>query len=352
MKEKNLLTPYISNLIKIIALLMMFCHHFLRTDSWVVGDNGFVSLFHLGGLTLESFLCDVGKLCVGIFAVLSGYGLYFSLVRDDSFKRIISRLIKFLINYWIVFFVIFTPCFFLVGNHISIKELIDSFLTINPTINMFSWYVHFYVIAVPMLWLYHKSLNKIQNKSTVLWITIILCFCMPFVNTGISCLIDDWLDYFPSMLTGYLFARYQLLDKGVLKIESNIAGLPQFFLGLSGGGVVLVMRFLVARLTSWRIYTQFDAVFAIAFVFCLLVSLRRISESYSRAVSKIGKATANMWYLHAIFFGAYAEKLQWIAYLPRYSFPVIIWVFCLLLPVALLIDCAVSGNKNRNRLRQ
>lgn len=232
--SKTILTPYISNIIKIIALLMMFCHHFLRTDSWLVNGNRYISLLTIRGYQMETILCDVGKLCVALFAVLSGYGLYHSFNKNDSFGRVLQRLRDFICQYLVIFLLVFTPAFFLLGNRITLWGFVKSLLTLDANMNMFSWYVLFYIMAVPALWLLHKLYAVYPEfEKPITATSLLMIVLLPFVKvTWGGCLVSDFLSYFPSILVGYFTAKYMLMER--------LGRLVEYFrwkkcLGLVGG---------------------------------------------------------------------------------------------------------------------
>lgn len=66
-----------TNVAKGIAIILMLCHHLFFNDP--KSYDLFSSLCILSnGVPIDSFLADFAKVCVSIFLVLSGYGLYIS----------------------------------------------------------------------------------------------------------------------------------------------------------------------------------------------------------------------------------------------------------------------------------
>lgn len=101
---------------------------------------------------------------------------------------------------------------------------------------------------------------------------------------------------------------------------------------------MLLLRHFISRFTHWKIYLQFDAFWAFLFVFFMILAFSEFEGKSTKWIAVVGKATANMWYLHAIFFGVYAPKLQWIAYIPKYSVLVVLWVFVILTIASLALE--------------
>lgn len=70
----NILDQKISRYIKAIAIIMMVIHHFFAfPDRWLE-SNLFITGGYIGGKPVEQMLGEMCKLCVCIFAFISGYG--------------------------------------------------------------------------------------------------------------------------------------------------------------------------------------------------------------------------------------------------------------------------------------
>lgn len=95
--EKSYITPEDSLCIYGIAILMMVWHHFLdfRKISW--------NLQYFGGnfeYTIELYLGYFGRLCIAMYAFISGYGMTAkseekNLKLLDDIKQAINQIINF-----------------------------------------------------------------------------------------------------------------------------------------------------------------------------------------------------------------------------------------------------------------
>jgi len=94
--------------IKGIAILMMFWHHlYLNMDS--IREAGLdVSFFPFPEYNMVN-LAKVSKICVSLYAIVSGYGLYLDYSGTDKKDAdwIRSRLKKLLTDYWFIYIVLF-----------------------------------------------------------------------------------------------------------------------------------------------------------------------------------------------------------------------------------------------------
>ena len=133
--------------IKGIALIMMFIHHFFTFPSvWIDGTS--YPLLE----KLAPFLCSPTKLCVSIFCFLSGYCYYFS--KEKSIRHSLIKISDLFIAYWLVFIIFALLAKFCVGYVYSIEGiLLEAFALSLPTMR-YCWYVYFYVLfmlALPLI---------------------------------------------------------------------------------------------------------------------------------------------------------------------------------------------------------
>lgn len=97
-----------------IAILLMVFHHCFCIPSRL-GEN-YISV--LGDYALEARIAWIGKLCVAIFAFISGYAFSIKAEKNkeehvinrvlSDYRLSISHLIKFYLKFWLVF-LIFIP---------------------------------------------------------------------------------------------------------------------------------------------------------------------------------------------------------------------------------------------------
>lgn len=106
MKKNHTLTKQDSAALKGIAILLMIFHHCFLDPSRFAGHIVSFAPFSQSAIVSLSYF---SKICVGIFAFISGYGLYLSAVKQPrSAKAVsgwtVSRLIKTMSGYWLLYF--------------------------------------------------------------------------------------------------------------------------------------------------------------------------------------------------------------------------------------------------------
>ena len=85
--------------VKGVAILMMLAHHcFAFPDYWLDG-------FAVDGIPMLLF--DNFKICVAVFAFITGYGFYVG--KESKYKDNLGKVLRFLGQYWLQLFLIFLP---------------------------------------------------------------------------------------------------------------------------------------------------------------------------------------------------------------------------------------------------
>lgn len=69
--------------LKGIAIILMVCNHLYPIPEWIFPSNQYISL-QIGAKTLASYWGGFSKICVAIFAFLSGIGMYYTYKKKKS----------------------------------------------------------------------------------------------------------------------------------------------------------------------------------------------------------------------------------------------------------------------------
>ena len=106
-----------TNIAKGIALLLLLWHHLFYNNP--NNYNDFKSLYVFNGKPIECILADFCKVCVAMFLILSGYGLYkiyTSYIEKQMNQKGVNRLknsviytknrlIKLISDYWFIYII-------------------------------------------------------------------------------------------------------------------------------------------------------------------------------------------------------------------------------------------------------
>lgn len=324
-------------IVKGLAMLMLICHHLgmgilPAPISWSEAFSGRMQLY-----TTIATLC---KVCVAIFIMLSGYGLFESFKKnsDDTTLKgdvrfVGKRIFKLLKQYWFIF-AIFVPLGFLngaspldaYGRSFSgvIYFLIDAIgmrsLFTTPTMNQTWWYMEAIIvlyIAFPIL---RRLIKKTWSSVMIVILSIVPLVIFTFFNDGS---IDGCREiyWFLPFVCGMLLSKHSVLDKFCIVCKKN----PKAAIALS----------LAAVLTATYIRSKtgmiFDTVYAIAIIVFSKAVLSRI-KYLSGLLSFFGVHSGNVFMMHSFLYCYYLTVKQMLFAVPspifNYCFFVLECIVC------------------------
>ncbi len=321
MQDNYIQRPY-TNVIKGVALILMFAHHFFTFPDRIVDASDFVI-----APWVAQYLHDPLKICVSVFAFLTGYTYYFR--EDKSLFNSLRKTLDIYINYVIVLsvFVIIGLC---LGTYqLTVKGLALELLFIDKSNMEFCWYVAFYIMALFILPFYARLArkNSVFAFSVGLVVPYMLVFCLDVIKQeleigALDYLFDilKYLKWFPCIASGFLFAQENLFYK-----------LERLF--LNRPSIKLVVSFLFVLVLPFCRYenAQFDFIYAPLFAFGLIGLVKAINIKFLAPVSIIGKYSMLMWFFHCAFFNVSKSITQPVLYYPHVPILVLLWglILCL-----------------------
>ena len=200
MNRDSVITKELSARIKGIAIVFMVLHHFLSYPSWY---EQYVDFGAIGDIFAK--FCDPLRLCIAIFAVLSGYA--FNINKVTGLKQTMFRLLKFLINYWVVYVIFIIIGTVICGYPLKTYIIVTGAFGVTADYMCFCWYVTFYLLAMIAM----VFVNKICK--TRIWVTmIIIVICRTMISiivrfhlpTDVYSFLHDFFYWFPTILYGYI----------------------------------------------------------------------------------------------------------------------------------------------------
>lgn len=321
--------------IKGIAIMIMVAHHLytINTSYWV----GFEILGHA---------C---KICVGIYAFLTGFGYFYS--KNKGYLNSLKRIRGLLERYWLQLFLIFIPLAVAGGYVVTAENFFINLFSLRPNINWFSWYVYFYIFLMLVIPLYAKICckNFFINAGVTIVVTCLIAIGiheLPWYPSNIFIAdLYDCLLYFPVAAMGYLFARHDVFNF----IQSKIQRIQKSFilpiLGILFCAIAMVGKFFLSIVYCFNMEVIYVPIFVFG-IFQTLGWIRvRISENWFIGLALLGKYSTEIWFLHSIFFSPETNvvidfgKILWLAGNPVLVF---IWCFVLCLPIAIILHWLVE----------
>lgn len=322
--EKNILIKNINfttvdtNVAKGFAILLLLFHHlFVEYDS-----NAFIS-----------YLAHVSKVCVAIFILVSGYGLYES-IKDKTtglYQFYIKRLSKIYLNYWFIALIFISYGVFAAGrtldtvyhDHVVLKFISNMlgmhmylkqvgfgynetwwFITLIITLYILFPFIIFAMKKFPLLFLLFAFI-----ATTFLPIPSLLIWTFPFI-------------------TGMYLAKYAMLVKMIALIRAyKIAG---YLLLLITLGIFIFLRQYYIDL----FHTKMDwllSIVIIIFVYEILANLKTVKSF----LAFIGVHSFNIFLFHTFLYKYYFHD-----FIYGFTNPIIIFLVLLFLSlgVSMLLE--------------
>lgn len=333
--------------LKGLAVLMMIFFHCFASKKTVTtyGVNFFP--FHYPFINKVRLYL---KICVCIFAFISGYGLYQSFRKSadgtpgTTAKWEITRILKTMSGFWFIFalnLVIFvglrglsgTPYFkkgFLRGLlHIVLDGAGLSALFGTPTITVVWWYMGaalFFIVMLPAIY-------RVAERYGYFVVMAFLILFPRVMNLGYTGSRNPYT-FLPVFVLGMFFSRYDLFTKlDTLRLFRNAdkktEAVLEFVLHLA---VLLISAYIYLQL-PWSLFWEFQ--FALCpVIFLLFVKKYIITLPHLRELLiYLGKHSMNMYLIHTLLKNRYLTSL---IYAPKYF---------LLIPVLLTLlslGCSIA----------
>ena len=330
-------------LIKGIALIFMFVHHFFTIPIWYVSGISYEHLAGVAALCQQPF-----KLCVCLFAILNGYLYRYS--SDKSLPGSLRRAWRFLVPYWLITATMIIAAVAMNRYVPEPKNVLMELFGLREDVMIFCWYVYFYLIILFIL----SVMDKLLDQANILVATtvgmilpavlIILIMFRLRAESTVWVVLDHLRAWLPAVMSGWIFARYSLFEKaeqGFARMPGAVRAVVCLFLmiiAFFGRKFLPALNCGPLTLYTVNLYGAFnlDVLYAPAFIFGLITVTRMIRIPW-KPLEIIGKYSMYMWYLHCLFFNCCKPVTQIWLFFPRNPVLVLLWgLLITLLPSVVL----------------
>ena len=337
-----------SVLIKGIAIIFMVVHHLFAFPNWYIDGIDYSNITIFGKTLTQCTLYSV-KICVNMFAFISGYAYFYN--KTPNLKYGLKKIWKLLKRYWFILFLIFIPIAIAQNSsQITGKVILFNLFALDKRIITFSWYVYFFIILMLTL----PFVIKLFNGKKVYEIAFpIVCFTsiLLLINylKGIIpkeflWIVNDTsniLYCYPCVIVGYLIAKYDLFNKWFDKYLK-----PKYL----WQAIIIVLLVLGCRSKYEKIINvNLDIIYVPILIYALIVIFSNLKfKGIIKLIKLLGENSLNIWFLHSIIFSNawVGDIFQKIAFLPKNPILVTIWVFLLLLPISMFINWIFKKQEN------
>ena len=309
-------------ILQAVAVMLMVWHHLfgfpdrINVPYVLVFDR----LFHI-----ETIMGYFGRICVAVFAFVSGYGMRKKAVNSGKTKllsgyhSIASQLLKSFSRYWAVF-CLFIPIGFLLKVYpVDGIRFLKGLLGNGVGYNGEWWYVDYYIRLLLLFPVVTLLADVIQRY-------------VPFLVHILIAAAIVTVAFFAERIPNYGFVTVLLcFAQGMYFVDNRLfETLYQLFLNkswfrLGTGSVLFGVVFIL------RFFGTPDFLLVALFVFSVMLMLKAdfVIRYINPVLRFVGKYSTYIWLAHT-FFGYYF--FQRLTFMPRYSWLIFLW--CMVLSIA------------------
>ena len=337
-----------TNIAKGIAILLLLFHHLFLAGRFEEYGVKFLFLDYAQADHVAVF----SKICVGLFAFLSGYGLYLSYSKKDSKNKtssgkwMLERYVHSFRGFWFILLIAWFILFFIKRDRIGLyfKDSVwvsplYFFLDFTglagimetPNLIMTYWYMSAVVIFILFVPVFYKSLEKIGPVFTAAWVILIpKILVVDLPNTRHPYV------YVAAMLAGMIFAKYDIftqINNYVSVSKVRRAGISFLFICLTVFCYRLDQHLHYKNF--WWIKYGVIAVVIMITIYLLFTKLPLISKAFEF----LGIHSANIFMVHNLYRTLYPDKL--------YCFKYASLIFLVLLGFSLTVSIIIEFIKKK-----
>ena len=349
---------YVFDVVKGIALILMFIHHFFTFPSWYVPEISYPAL--------ESFAVHFSaptRICVSVFAFLSGYFYCFN--GDKTFRYSLRKISDLLIAYWAVYALLLLAAYAAAGYVPDRRAVVFELFAIKRPVMCFCWYVVFYYTFMSVLPLLYRLLDRGIPAAilfgVVLPVVVSRMIALQFSSDVVQEIVAEFAPWFQVTAVGYLFARYDLFRRifdaawkdplgktarvAVWLLLACAAFFARFYCTWFSFGPIAY------KTGEMSVTFNPDMLYAPVFLYAvgnLCALLPR--EKLGAAVMRVGRYSLLMWFFHCVFFGPSRDVAQRLLFFPKFPPLVLLWGLALCYAAARLVDPLIrllTARKNR-----
>lgn len=303
-----------------LAILLLIHHHFFN-DLSIYGEK--LAFWSADGVVKVSWF---GKICVGIFAFVTGYGMSRVLERRKGSATAVclKQILQFLVRYWVIF-LLFMGCLFSLGRKtFEFEEFLQNFFCISSTYNGAFWYVQQYVMMLLLLAMVEALLRflaavwKREKNGKVLgdgWqeaaerIAAVLMaltggiFAIAAISSqNVRIIFQQFLDliriaFVLTCFMGYFAAKLRTFEW----IFTKLNALRHAFRLIFGFFLILLVGAFRIWLADSPAYARHDFLFVPVFVTGVLLCLNGV-KWLETPLERLGRTSVYVWLTHLFVF--------------------------------------------------
>ena len=332
--NNHFISVYDSSMLYGIAILLMVFHHCFSIPAQLNYD--YIPV--LGGFELEARIAWQGKVCVALYAFISGYA--FSVIseknKENSFASrfkvdlftSLRQLMKFYLKFWIVFLIFVPMGIIWFGKSAGVLDIISGFFLGRGGYNPSWWYVWQYIKFLMVYPFIEAVIHYRKEKRT--WI---ICITGILLIAGIQLFLGDsiagklvgiaivqfWNNYMIIFITAFIIGKACVYERITDRIQHDLVWAVIVLIGC-----IAVRWFYVTNAGQ----SDIDVLLTPFLVFSLVTLFHKGKEknAVKSSLHFWGKYSTFIWLTHTFWLFYYFQR---IVLLPRYSLLIYLWVLLL-----------------------
>lgn len=270
------MSQYESNLMKGVAILLMIFFHLFNNLS----NPEFTGTF-LGNLAQT-------QNPVPFYLILSGYGMYYVIHRDQPDEHRYSRIVKLYVTYWIITttFVVISKVMGDTRCNLTPIEILYNMSGIATSFNPTTWFIFPYTMLSLSSPIICRILDQVGSIS--LLVIGFLFYVMASYMNQFDWFRSNPFQYFYLLfpfLLGMVICRNRMIDQARSFFVTKVRWLPWILLA-----ILIGVRYFVPT-------GAFAAVYAALFTVLFVVANR--PHLLDIVLTHLGRHSTNMWMIHA-----------------------------------------------------
>ena len=283
---------------------------------------------------------------MALWAFLSGIGAYYTYKKGimKAYKGNLVRLTNLMIQYVLILFIVFIPLIGLmhpvfVGEcyDLSVKHIVCNIFACDAEYDKAAWYLRFYIMFVVSFPLLIWAKRKIKSNKAFYSLVFLIFILFPrLVNPLIGDMIlgtitmtqafSEYCSYILIVISGYAVAEYNLFER----VQNRIGKKKNLAVCVIALFVAMALRSYTKSINLGIVGVYTDIVITPFVVYAFFVFFQYANNIVKRLFVYIGKASMVVWLVHWVFnVGVY--EIQRMAYFPKVSYFVILWVLVMCL---------------------
>lgn len=314
---ENGITKKQSTILQGVAILMMVYHHLY---SFAVEYESLLPFMQVDTVQRIAWFC---KLCVAIFAFISGYGMYYVLKGQDrerfgrrllgEYGSVLLRILKLYGKLWLVLAIYMGIFFGILRQPFMADQLLGNLTALNPTYNGAWWYVEQYaktLLTLPLLdmLLTHFEQPVERRKKWIFFLVLAL------VGVGAALVGRLWwpelwelllaviksmrISFLLISVVGYLAARYALYQRA----DQGLRRLGGWAPVCASVALLVLVAALRVSLATDAAYAKIDFLLTPLLVYGLLTLLAHAGPLCA-FLTWWGRQSTYIWLVHGFVFG-------------------------------------------------